>query len=156
GRLINAMDRGLVPWRYAYDGDLLIRETNRNGLSFHFEYEGEGAEARCVHTWGDGGIYERRLTYDPVARMTAVENSLGHLTTCHFNNLDQLISIVDALGGTRHYSYGPNGELFSETDEIGRTTKYSYDRNGVCISVTHPDGTTRRFEYAGESLPQKL
>jgi YD repeat-containing protein len=50
GRLSNVTDRGLVPWRYAYDQDLLIRETNRNGLSFHFAYKGEGKEARCVHT----------------------------------------------------------------------------------------------------------
>src|SRR5262249_28027632 len=69
GHLINATDRGHIPWRYAYDRDLLIRETNRNGLSFHFTYKGAGADARCVHTWGDGGIYERRLSYDREKRM---------------------------------------------------------------------------------------
>src|SRR5882672_9329697 len=157
GRLINATDRGLIPWRYAYDHDyLLIRETNRNGLSFHFEYEGVGPEARCVHTWGDGGIYERRLTYDPAIRMTVVENSLGHETRYRFNEFDQPITIINALGGAKHCSYGLNGELLSETDEIGRITRYSYDRNGNCISVTNPDQTTRRFEYNTDDLPTKL
>ena len=156
GRLINATDRGFVPWRYSYDRDLLIRETNRNGLSFHFEYEGEGADARCVRTWGDRGIYERRLTYDIEARMTLVENSLGYKTVYRFNKFDQPVTIIDALGGAKHYGYGLNGELLSETDEIGRATRYSYDGNGNCISVTNPDQTTRRFEYSTEDLPEKL
>jgi RHS repeat-associated protein len=155
GHLINATDRGLIPWRYAYDGDLLIRETDRNGLSFHFEYEGVGPKARCVHTWGDSGIYERRLTYDSTTRMTVVENSLGHRTTYRFNELDQPLTIIDAQGGTKHYSYGLNGELLAETDEIGHITSYSYDGNGNCISVTNPDQTIRRLEYTTESLPQK-
>jgi RHS repeat-associated protein len=156
GRLINATDRGLIPWRYAYDGDLLIRETNRNGLSFHFEYKGDGPEARCVHTWGDRDIYERRLTYDHFARTTMVENSLGHKTIYRFNEFDQPVTIINPLGGAKHYSYGLNGELLSETDEIGRVTRYSYNETGDCLSVTKPDGTTRRFEYAGTALSPKL
>src|SRR5262245_44554491 len=156
GRLTNATDRGLIPWRYAYDGDLLIRETNRNGLSFHFAYKGVGKEARCVHTWGDGGIYERWLDYDREARMTVVENSLGARTSYYFNELDLPVRVVDALGGERKFSYGPNGELLSETDQIGRETKYLYDSRLDCISVLHPDGTARRFDYISGSLPTKL
>jgi RHS repeat-associated protein len=156
GRLTNATDRGLVPWRYAYDGDLLIRETNRNGLSFHFAYKGRGKEARCVHTWGDGGIYERWLDYDREARMTVVENSLGARTRYYFNELDLPVRIVDALGGERKFSHGPNGELLSETDQIGRETKYLYNSRLDCISVRHPDGTARRFDYTSDSLPAKL
>lgn len=156
GRLINATDRGLIPWRYAYDHDyLLIRETDRNGLSFHFEYEGVGAEARCVHTWGDGGIYERWLTYDSSTRITVVRNSLRHETKYRFNEFYQPLTIINALGGAKHYSYGPNGELLSETDEIGRVTKYSYDGNCNCISITNPDQAVRRFEYNADALPEK-
>jgi RHS repeat-associated protein len=156
GCLINATDRGQVPWRYAYDDHLLIRETNRNGLSFHFAYQGKGKDARCIHTWGDGGIYERRLDYDPEARMTIVEDSLGAKTTYYFNAFDLPVRIIDVLGGETQYSYGSKGELLSETDEIGRTTKYKYNAQGDCISMTHPNGTVRRFAYTSDSLPQKL
>jgi len=156
GRLTNATDRGLAPRRYAYDGDLLIRETNRNGLSFHFAYKGRGKEAQCVHTWGDGGIYERWLDYDREARMTVVENSLGARTRYYFNELDLPVRIVDAQGGERKFSYGPNGELLSETDQIGRETTYLYNSRLDCISVRHPDGTARRFDYISGSLPAKL
>jgi RHS repeat-associated protein len=156
GRLTNATDRGLVPWRYAYDNDLLIRETNRNGLSFHFEYRGEGREARCVHTWGDGGIYERWLDYDREARMTVVENSLGVRTSCYFNELYLPLRIVDALGGEEQFSYGSNGELLSKTDQIGRETKYLYNAQFDCISVISPDGAFRRFDYNNDSQLEKL
>jgi RHS repeat-associated protein len=156
GRLTNATDRGLVPWRYAYDKYLLIRETNRNGLSFHFAYKGEGREARCVHTWGDGGIYERWLDYDREAKMTVVENSLGAKTTYYFNELYLPVRIVDALGGEKRFSYGSNGELLSEIDQIGRERKYLYNAEFNCVSVTHPDGTMRRVIYNSDSLPERL
>jgi RHS repeat-associated protein len=156
GCLVNATDRGLVPWRYAYDDRLLIRKTNRNGLSFHFAYRGKGKDARCVHAWGDDGIYERRLDYDLEGRKTVVENSLGAKTTYYFNEFDLPVKIIDALGGEKRCRYSSNGELLSWTDEIGRTTKYEYNAQGDCISITHPDGATRRFYYTGDSLPQKL
>ena len=156
GRLTNATDRGLVPWRYAYDHDLLIRETNRNGLSFHFAYKGEGREARCVHTWGDGAIHEVWLDYDREARMAVVENSLGARTRYYFNELDLPVRIVDALGGEKRFSYGSDGELLSETDQIGRETKYLYNEGFDCVSITNPDGTMRSFAYNSDSLPERL
>jgi RHS repeat-associated protein len=156
GRLTNATDRGLVPWRYAYAGDLLIRETNRNGFSFHFAYRGADREARCVHTWGDGGSHERWLDYDREARMTVVENSRRAKTTYYFNELDLPVRIVDALGGEEQFSYGLNGELLSKTDQIGRETKYLYNAQSESISITHPDGTIRRFTYNRDLQLEKL
>jgi len=156
GRLTNATDRGLVPWRYAYEGALLIRETNRNGLSFHFAYKGEGKQARCVHTWGDGGVYEVWLDYDRDAKMAVVENSRKARTRYYFNELDLPVRIVDALGGEKRFSYGSNGEVLSEIDEIGRETRYLYNAEFDCISVANPDGTIRTFSYNSASLPERL
>jgi RHS repeat-associated protein len=156
GRLTNATDRGLIPWRYAYDRDLLICETNRNGFSFHFAYKGEGKEARCFHTWGDRRVWEVWLDYDRESRMTVVEDSLGRRTRYYFNELDLPLRIVDALGGETRFSYGKDGELLSETDQIGREIKYLYNEDFDCISVTNPDGTIRRFDYNRDTLPVSL
>src|SRR5262249_34276052 len=141
---------------YAYDHDLLIRETNRNGLSFHFAYKGEGKQARCVHTWGDGGVYEVWLDYDREARMAVVENSRGAKTRYYFNELDLPVRIVDALGGERRFRYGSNGEALSEIDQSGRETKYLYNAEFDCISIVNPDGTIRTFSYNSQSLPERL
>jgi len=156
GRLVSATDRGLAPWHYAYDEHTLIRETNPNGLSFHFEYEGRSEGVRCIHTWGDDGIYERWLTYNREEKKTVVEDSVGGTTTYYFNEIDQPVSIVNAQGGIRQYSYSQSGELLTETDEAGRTTTYTYNEHGACLSITHQDGTIRKFTYNPDDLPQSL
>ena len=78
GELVRVTDALGQAARYKYTQSLLVEEAFKNGLRFYFEYAGAGAEARCVHTWGDEGIYDHRLTYDPEARRTVVTNSLGH------------------------------------------------------------------------------
>ena len=68
--------------RFAYAGHLLTRETFRSGLNFYFEYDGTGPTARCVHTWGDGGIFDTRLQYNTPTH-TTVWDSYGHQKEYH-------------------------------------------------------------------------
>ena len=49
--------------KYAYAGRLLVQETDRNGLSFYWGYDGRSSHARCIRTCGDGGIYVRLDRY---------------------------------------------------------------------------------------------
>ena len=66
--------------RYEYRGHLLAREVNRNGLAFYFEYDGKDESARCVHTWGDGGIYDHKLTLRaPCHRRRELARAQDHL-----------------------------------------------------------------------------
>ena len=64
----------------------MMRETNRNGLSFYFAYDGFGEDAYCVRTWGDGGIYDHLIDYDKGVQ-TVVTNSLGFTTIYMLNPL---------------------------------------------------------------------
>ncbi|MFK2322536.1 type IV secretion protein Rhs, partial [Bacteroides fragilis] len=66
---------------YEYAGRLIVKETWRNGLAWYFEYDGTGVGSRCVHTWGDGGIYDHRLTFRE--GVTEVLDSHGELTVYH-------------------------------------------------------------------------
>ena len=81
GDLVQATDPLGHSWRFAYKGHLLVQETNRNGLSFYFAYDGYGEDAYCVRTWGDGGIYDHIIDYDKIGKVTCVTNSLGRTTT---------------------------------------------------------------------------
>ena len=153
GCLAEAVNRGRIPWRYYYQDRLMTREMNRNGLNFYFEYEGSGSEARCVHTWGDGGIYERWIKYHPRARVTVVTDGLGGNTTYHFNDLGLPIRRFDALGGVKQFEYGPAGELLKETDEIGRSRSYTYDEYINCTGIVREDGSTRRLKFDDRSRP---
>src|SRR5204862_424708 len=54
GNLAEARDAMQQPFRYYYQRHLLVKETNRIGLSFYFEYEGLDEKAQCFRTYGDG------------------------------------------------------------------------------------------------------
>ena len=40
-----------------------MKLTNQSGMSFHWEYDGEGEASRCIHTWGDDGVMEYYIEY---------------------------------------------------------------------------------------------
>lgn len=145
--LISAANRTYVPYTYNYEDHLMTRETNRNGLSFHFAYEGEGQTARCVHTWGDGGIYERWLTYLPKAKMTKMRDGVGGEMVYHYNEFDLVTKIFNSEGGISQFEFGELGELIKETDETGRTRFYSYDEQLNIVEVIQEDGTTQKVVF---------
>ena len=145
--LHTATDRTYQPFIYEYENHLLTRETNRNKLSFYFEYEGAGTSARCVHTRGDGNIYERWLEYLPKSRITKVRDGLGGETIYHYNELDLITKTFNAEGGIYQFEYGEFGELLKDTDELGRARTYTYDEQLNCIGVVREDSGTRRIEF---------
>lgn len=153
--LISAANRTYVPFTYNYENHLLTRETNRNGLSFYFEYDGDDHNARCIHTYGDGGIYERWITYVPKAKITKVKEGTGAETTYHYNDLDLVTRIFNAEGGIYQFEYGEFGELLKETDELGRVRTYTYDEQFNRTSVIQPDGAKLEIVFDEYCLPVK-
>ena len=153
GRLIGAMDHSLVPLRYEYQQYLMTKETKRSGLSFYFAYESEGENARCVRTWGDGGIYARRLTYSTEEQTTTMRDSLGAVTVFHWNELDLITRIVEANGAVSEMNWSPSGELLVDVDGNGNATRFSYDDFGNLTSMAHPDGAKQEFAYDALQRP---
>lgn len=144
--------------RYEYRAHLLVRETDRAGLSFYFEYDngaGPGREphdtrkpaiqARCLRTWGDGGIYDHRLEYGE--GQTAVINSLG-ARDLYWHNDDGLVERAqDPLGHSAKVVLDEWTCELAEIDELGRTTRRAYDARSNIIEQVWPDGTTARFAH---------
>lgn len=129
--------------RYGYDGHLLAKETDRTGLSFAFEYDGRDERARCTRTWGDGGIYDHRLTYEP--GVTTVTNSLGHRTV--YEHQDGLVtSKVDARGAVTTSRY-EHQQVVESTDALGRITTAAYDDRGHLVGRRAPDGVSVEIRY---------
>jgi RHS repeat-associated protein len=128
-------------------GGLLLRETNRNGLTFHFEYDADSPDARCLHTWGDGGIYERWLHYDTELRRTIVTNSLGHKTT-HFANENGLVTrVVDPLGYASESAWTEFNQPASSISPLGLPTAWNYDARGNTVAEIAPDGSAVQIDY---------
>lgn len=152
GNLVEARDALNQPFRYEYLRHLLTRETNRNGLSFYFEYDGIDELAKCYHTWGDGGIYDHKLQY--FDGYTIVENSLGHRTT-HYHEGGLVRKSIDPNGGITLTSYNEYNELLSEKNPLGFGPTYAYDDRGNQVLTLDPNGATTQVEYNAQDLPLK-
>ncbi len=153
GNLVYAHDALGQTARYEYRGHLLAREVNRNGLSFYFEYDGSDESARCVHTWGDDGIYDHKIAYQP--RVTVVENSLGQKTTYHHHK-GLVWKTVDALGAVTETERNQWNEVVKETDALGQATEYVRDGRGNLVTEISPDGSTVAFAYDVRDRPVSL
>ena len=153
GNLIFAHDALGQTSRYEYSGHLLAREVNRNGLAFYFEYDAKDEKARCIHTWGDGGIYDHKLTYQP--SVTVVENSLGQKTAYHHRG-GLVWKTVDALGAVSETERNEWNEVITETDALGQATESERDERGNLIVEKSPDGSVVKLGYDAEDRPVSL
>ena len=148
GDLVQVTDPLNHTWRFEYFTHLLVRETDRTGLSFYFEYDGLGQDAWCTRTWGDGGIYDHKIAYDKKNKITFVTNSLGTTTQYHMNVIGQVVKVVNPLGGESCYEYDPHTlQKTAEVDPLGNTKRWEYDRWGNCTKTIEPDGAEVTAEY---------
>jgi RHS repeat-associated protein len=134
-------------FRYAYKNHILVQETNRNGLSFYFEYDVCEPWGWCTRTWGDAGIYDHKLTYHRAAQITVVENSLGARATYFWNDLGLVTKIVDALGGQRNIQWDQFCRKVAETDRNGGRVEWKYDEKGRLVCFKNETGDTVSTEY---------
>lgn len=139
--------------RYAYHRHRLVRHTLRTGLSFYFEYESPDPEAACIHTWGDGGIYDHTLVYDKQRRITVVTNSCNESTIYAAGGRGEVSQITDPRGGVTRLEYDEHLRKTADIDPLGHATRYAYDARGNCTRVVGPDGAELRVEYTATGLP---
>ena len=136
--------------RFEYDHHLLVKETWRNGMQWYFVFEGKTTGSRCIHTWGDGDIYNHKLTY--YEGQTVVENSLGHTTTYNHKH-GLLYSKIDGNGAEWQYRYNRFHDLEWETDPLGNQTAYTHDEWGNLATTTDAAGGVTATEYYNPQVP---
>ncbi|MDY7232218.1 DUF6531 domain-containing protein [Hyalangium rubrum] len=154
GDLVEVVDAAGHSWKFEYQGHLLVKETDRAGLSFYFQYEALGSAARCVRTWGDGGIYDHVISYDLQKRKTVVEDSLGAVTVYQLDELGMVVKVVDPHGAVTEYAYDEDcGALARETDALGHSQVTIYDERGNPTERQGPDGAISRVDYDAKGLP---
>ena len=156
GDLVAVKDAERATTKYAYDrrSHLMVQETNRNGLSFYWIYDGRSSEARCVRTWGDEAIFNQKLLYNPQAHITFVVDSDGNKTKYTANELGLITEIEDALGGKRTFTFDENLKLASETDALGNTTVHSHDHRGRRFATKFPNGARQIWKFGNEEYPE--
>ena len=152
GNLHEAFDALGASERFRYEHHLLVQETKKSGVSFYFTYDGRDASARCTRTWGDGGIYDHKLTYD--GNKTVVENSLGH-KTLYVHDGAMVHETVDALGHTTETHYDDAYRVKMALDALRNPTAFQYDARGNLTSKVTADGAKVTIEYGPHDLPAR-
>lgn len=125
------------PYGYAYDTHHMVRHTDRNGLSFYYEYQ---ADWRVAHAWGDGGLYDYRFAYTQELNETRITDSLGQVSLVKFDERNLPICEIDPLGGMTTYEYDEAGRTTVVVDPDRHRTEYQYDERGNLLTLTRPDG----------------
>ncbi|WP_437985226.1 DUF6531 domain-containing protein [Sorangium sp. So ce117] len=154
--LVGATDALGHSLRYSYRGSVLVRETNKNGLSFHFEYDWEHPEGWCLRTWGDGGIYDRRITYDKARHTTIVDDGRGGRTH-YFGNAAGLVEReIDPTGVEKRYEWDHHCRKVAEVDGLGHRTEWAYDERGNTILERNALGEETRRSFNAFGLPEAV
>ena len=112
--------------RYTYTHDLLTQRQLATGFNYYYEWDRSDTSARCIHTWGDNGIYDYRFTWDPDNNASCATDSRGHTTTYVYDDFGHVIHKIDPERGVHRYTY-TDGQLTAYTDPSGATTNYLYD-----------------------------
>lgn len=141
-RVTDAMD---VSKHFYYKGHLLVTLTNQSGVSFYWEYDGKGEDARCAHTWGDGGILEYHTRYEDGKTVTT--NGEGHTTEYYYDERNLIYKIIDGNGGVTLYHYDEYDELAVMVNPEGQTVKYVNNEWGKLVKQINENGEATQYVY---------
>ncbi len=155
GDLVASFNRLEQGERYAYQNHVIIRRSLASGFNFHFEWDRHSPEGRCIHNWGDGGVYDTRFEWTDSGLSRAIDSRGGVSEFMHDNNA-LLLWETSPEGRTTRYAYDTDKLLHTVTDPAGHATRYEYDEEGRIIAVTDPLGHAYRLDYNPQGKPVKL
>jgi RHS repeat-associated protein len=156
--LIAVFDALGEPYRFEYAGShLMVRHTDRNGLSFHYEHGCDSDNVwRVEHAWGDGGLYDYRFIYDRAHLETRFTDSLGHTTILQYNGEQSPVARIDGTGAVRSYRYDRQGRTSAEVDPAGQVTTWTWDAYGNLLEHALPDRSVVRIDYDDAHRPTRI
>ena len=77
-----------------------------------------------------------------------IKDALGRVTTPEYDANMNLVSVTDAAGHVRRFTYEPTfNRLTSLTDPLGQTTGFEYDARGNLIAIVDPLGHRTAVGY---------
>lgn len=171
GDLVEAFDPLGHSRKYRYSHHLLVEHVTKNGLHYHWRFDGTAPTSRAIETWGEypgrvdaavedlitprpavgpdrrrlKGIFHYRFHYYP-NHYTEVEGPYG--TSRHYGNEHGLVwKEVKENGGVTTREFDGDGHLLGETNANGATIRYVRDERGRALATTDPFGRTIEFEY---------
>ncbi|WP_198263084.1 DUF6531 domain-containing protein [sulfur-oxidizing endosymbiont of Gigantopelta aegis] len=97
--------------QFAYNNHIIIQRTLKSGFNFYFEWDQHTIDAKCLHQWGDNGIYDYRFEWEDDKQLSRTIDSNGGVLTTHYNEQGLVVKEIDPEGGETHYEYNEQGLL---------------------------------------------
>lgn len=152
------LDREVRSLTYGYEGKKIIIDK---------EYDSRGKMVRMSEPYYEGdNIIWTEYEYDLKRRATRITQPGDRISTMeyrglvtveqnpnnqtsekHYNALDRIIQVTDAIGSKLSYEYDEFGNLISLTDPLGNSIEYEFDIRGNKIKMIDPDLGTRAYKY---------
>jgi RHS repeat-associated protein len=140
--ITDPLDRVVVRNEYDDQGRM-IRSTNANGDTIHYDHDVSGRR----ETITDEGGFVTVMDYDDNGNVIRVTDPLGGETTSTYDSRGNRLTFTNAEGETSTFTYDARNNLLTETDSLGAVTRYSYDERDQIASVQDPLGRTTHYEY---------
>lgn len=146
GDLVTVLDALDKPYTFEYENHLMIKNTNRNGKSFYFQYDNQN---RCIRTWKDRGVKLTQIRYDDKTNKRLVIDSLGNSTVYQIGDNSLVAKETDPLGAETTYLYDANDDLLIATDDEGLLTESAiqYDHQKNPILEVDPAGNSTFYSH---------
>lgn len=147
GELAEVIDRsGQSVRRFAYQHGLMVEHSVPGGLRCHYQWKGQGVEARVIKHWTDDGeSYE--FDYDLAQGHTRVTDQIGRLYQWKWNADCQPTEHTDPEGHVWRYDWDENRQLVALTDPSGAVTRCEYDAAGRLTTTINALGQIERTEW---------
>lgn len=154
GRLVRVIDALGNSLTYEYDEhNRLILESDLASITYTMMYDAQG---RCVETTRAHRYGYRRISYNDVARVSIVSDSLGQQTVYQLNASGQVISEALPNGLVKTSTFDEFGRVTAHLRSSGLDTHYGYDASGNLAEVAGPGGAVVRVSYDHNHLPTAI
>ena len=138
GNLTHGIDAYGQSFSFSYDNERrILSRTDRRGYSFFFEYDNRGY---CTHSYGEDGLFEVQLIYEPASKQTIVTKADGGKWTYKYNVNGVITHVIDPYGGVRVFELDEAGRIEHEIDENKNVSQFTYDHAGAPTGKIDPLG----------------
>ena len=156
GDLVAITDAAGYPQHFSYRNHVITQRTTKDGFNYYFEWDRYDTQGRCIHNWGDRGIYDYHFEYEPEKKITRSTDGRGYTTVYFYNEFGKITREIDPEGGVTVSEYDDNGRLISECDPDGNITRFSYNKEGKLTKVVNAGGQATTLFYDLNGNPGEL
>jgi RHS repeat-associated protein len=138
------------PWTYAYDQHRLTQAQAPDGGTLVTNTYNSLNQVATQLLPRQPGNAEYQFLF---GQFRSVEiDPLGNRTTYYYDKRGRTLSVEDALGQVRRYTYDGQDHLTSTTDERGNRTSHAFDGRQNRVKTTDAAGHQTQFTYNAQNL----